>query len=158
MTQPIKVIIDEKTKRKRGINSVYVDETIKKRLNQNINSHVIYEGDEDEDLTEVRKKLQHSTDGNLQIRGNKIYEIRRKLTKMELIQKTIKETIEIMKEKELVNSEKSVDDLTIVVFNKFLGGSERRRFKLGNNNETGTAINNLCLAAFKFSKEPPYVM
>ena len=134
MTQPIKIIIDEKTKRRRGLNSVYVDETVKKRLNQNINSHVIYEGDEDEDLTEVRKKLQHSTDGNLQIRGNKIYEIRRKLTKMELIQKTIKETIEIMKEKNLVNSDKSVDDLAVVVFNKFLGGSERRKFRLENNN------------------------
>jgi len=130
MTEQIKTIIDATTKRKRCVHSVYVEDRIKTRLNQNVKSHVVYEGDENDDLEAIRKKLQHADDANLQIRGNRIFEIRRRLTKLELIQKTIKETIEIMDEKEFIDSDKSIDEISKIVFNKFLGGSEGKKYKI----------------------------
>ena len=130
MAESITSIVDEKTKRKQKINSVYIEEKIKKRLNQSVNSHVVYEGTKFENLEIIRKKLKHTTDGNLQIRGNKIYEIRRRLTKLELIRKTIKETVQILKEKEMINSDKNEDDLTLLVYNKFLGGTEKRKYTI----------------------------
>ena len=130
MAESIESIIDKKTKRVRGVDSVYVDETIKTRLNQNTESKVIYEGDIDEDLELIRNKLKHGTESNLQIRNNKIYEIRRRLTKKEIIKSTIEETIKILREKKFVNNEKSIDDLTKTVYNIFIGGSETRRYTL----------------------------
>lgn len=128
MSESIESIIDKKTKRVRGIDSVYVDETIKTRLKQNVESHVIYEGEIGEDLEPIRNKLKHGNDSNLQIRNNKIYEIRRRLTKKEIIHSTIEETIKILCEKKMINNDKSIDDLTKIVFNLFLGGSETKRF------------------------------
>ncbi len=132
MTEQIKTIIDRATKRKRKITGVSVDNRIKSRLNQNVKSHIVYDGDDEEDLEAIRKKLQHATDANLQIRGRQIYEIRRRLTKMEIIQKTIKETIEILQEKDVLASNKSVDELTKVVYNKFVGGSEGKKYIVKN--------------------------
>lgn len=130
MAESIQFIIDEKSKRKRHIDSVLVDEQIKLRLKQTGKSRVVYEGEEGEDLEEVRSKMKNRDDLNLQIRNGKIYEVRRRLKKMEVIQKTIRETIVIMKEKELVKSDKSVDDLSKIVFNKFLNGTERKKYSL----------------------------
>ena len=132
MAESITCIIDKETKRQRGIDSVYVDETIKKRLSPNVESRVIYEGEVGEDLEAIRLKLKHGSDSNLQIRQNKIYEIRRRLTKKEIITKTIKHTIFILEDKHIIQYEKGkgIDDLTKLVYNLFLGGSETKRYTL----------------------------
>lgn len=134
MTDQIKTIVSASTKRKRKVTGVKVENTVKARLNQNINSQIIYEGNTDEDLKIVRKKLHHDKESNLQIRGNKIFAIKRRLTKMELIQKTITETIEIMNEKHLITNVLNADELSKVVYNKFIGGTERKLFILSKKN------------------------
>lgn len=126
-------ILDKHSKRIRHLTSVQVEEVLKKRLNQNLQSHVVYLGDDGEDLQIVRAKLQHTVEGSLQIRNQKIYEIRRRLTKMDVIKQTIRETLKIMREKDLVQSNKSENDLFNVVFNLFLNGSEKKKFRSDNN-------------------------
>ena len=73
-----------------SLKSAFVEQNIKERLQQKTYSHVIYEGDDFDNL-----------------QGSKMYEVRRRLTKMELIQKVIKETIIILKEKEMIKGAKA---------------------------------------------------
>ena len=60
---------------------------------------------------------------------------------MELIQKTIKKTIQILKEKELIKSDKTIDDLSKVVFNKFLNGSEKIKYTIKSKKQDNNRYN-----------------
>ena len=60
---------------------------------------------------------------------------------MELIQKTIKKTIQILKEKELIKRDKTIDDLSKVVFNKFLNGSEKIKYTIKSKKQDNNRYN-----------------
>lgn len=124
------------TKRVRKMTSVQTQETIKQRLNGEPVCHVVYEGEDGEDLKKVREKLKCSANCNLQIRNNKIYEIRKRPKKQEIIRKVMLDTINILADSKLLNTESSADDTFKYVFNKFLNGTDKTVFKLKNNNNT----------------------
>ncbi len=123
---------DNVTKRKRRLTSVQTEETIKKRIIGDKVSHVVYEGMDDEDLKAVRDRLKPSPGCNLQIRNGKIYEIRQRPKRNDVIMKIMKQTIEILADKNLLDTESSVDDIYRSVFNTFLGGAVKPKYKIKN--------------------------
>jgi hypothetical protein len=110
---------DNVTKRKRRLTSVQTEETIKKRIIGDKVSHVVYEGEEEEDLKAVRDRLKASPGCNLQIRNGKIYEIRQRPKRNDVIMRTMRQTIEILSDKELLSTESSVDDIYRSVKQKY---------------------------------------
>ena len=125
----IDYIINKDTKKKRHIRSN--EEVIKQRLHQDFKCKLVYEGCPDDNLKEIRSKLKHSDNSTLQIRGNKIYEIRKKITKLETIKYSILETIKILKEKKLVDGE--TNELYQIVYNSFHNGSEKIKYIIKTN-------------------------
>lgn len=123
---------DRMTKRKRRLKSVATQENIKQRLSGDPVAHVVYEGNEDEDLQELRNKLKPNEGCNLQIRNNKIYEVRKRLSKNDVIIKTMKQTIEILRDKDLLQTDSTVDNIYKSVMNSFLGGSVKAKYKIKN--------------------------
>ena len=132
MTEPVIKYRDSVTKRSRRLTSACTEEAIKKRISGKSVSHVIYTGEEGEDLTKVKKKLIPTKGCNLQIRDNKIYEIRKRMTRNEILTKTMKQTIEILKEKKLLKTESSTEDIFKSVLNSFLGGAIKPRYTIKN--------------------------
>ena len=134
MTEPINTVRSCDTKRLRKAFGTQSQAIINKRLNQPDVSRVVYTGHTDEDLSVVRSKLQPHPDATLQIRGQKIYEIRKRLTKNELIKRTMSETIHTLKNKGFIKGDKTASDLFKLVFNEFLGGSIKSVFRIDNKN------------------------
>ena len=121
---------DKITMRVRKLSSVQVDEIIKERLSGKSVSHVLFEGKGDDNLVEIKKKMKPSEGCNLQIRNNKIYEIRRRPRRNEIIIKAIKETIKILSEKGLINTKSPEEDIYRSVMNTFIGGNEKKIFRI----------------------------
>ena len=121
---PIKFVVNKNTNKKRILTSNR--EVIANKLHQDFKSKLVYEGSPDENLKEIRSKLKKNPESTFQIRGNNIYEIRKKITKIDTINYTILETIKILQERNLISGD--VNELYKLVFNCFHDGSEKIKY------------------------------
>jgi SOS response regulatory protein OraA/RecX len=123
--EPEYVYKDKQTKRARKLNTVQSQENIKQRLNQKSVSHLVYQGVNNEDIKKIRQQLFAREGCVLQIRKNNIYEIRAKIKKIDTIKQTIKNTIQILKEKGLLKCVGNDESIFKSVFNVFVGGTPK---------------------------------
>jgi hypothetical protein len=132
MSETINIIIDKNTKRKRKINCMKSQEIIKSKLTNTIKNQPlpIYEDDNPEKLRDIRNKLIHNDNYSYCIRKNKIYQCRKKQKKIDVIRNTIKNTLKILYDNEvIINND---DNLELLVFNDLLNGSKKPVFTIKN--------------------------
>lgn len=132
MTEPCHLnrVIDRKTKRKRWINSTASQEIVKSKLTDVTfeKPKVIYEDDDPVKLKEVRSKLKATDTTSYTIRGNKIYECRKKQKKIDVIRATVRHTLQILQDRELL--EDGIDALQTMVLNELFDGSNKTTYKI----------------------------
>ena len=132
MVEDISKVIDKRTNRVRMIHYPSSQDIIRKKLTgEDKLSRLIYEDDDLDKLKEFRNKLSKDDNVSYTIRGNKIYQIKPRQKKIDVVKSTVIVAIQILKKNKLL-TDTDTNKIEKIVINDLFDGSKRKAFKIDN--------------------------
>ena len=127
----INKVRDNATNRVRTVNNNTLEDVLREKLTglKKKEPVLVYEDEDANRIVLVRQRLK-KTDPMMSytIRGNKIYECRRRLSKNEVIQQTVRQTILVLLEG--FGLQGNIDELQTGVLNRLYNGKEKIIFEI----------------------------